>query len=158
MILAAARRRPYRAVARVLNVIGIVCDALGFALSGMLAGLNGVVLAKQIGEGASNEEKAATADMMITEATSAGGHVMSLAMSYGPGFMKGFKNASKGVIVELFTGIKSELGKFARRRSVRSGTGQRTSATRWASDSPRRPAKACSRKPGMPPAAYQEGP
>lgn len=101
------------AIARVLNVVGIVCDALGFALSGVLAGLNGVVLAKQIGAGASNEEKAATADMMMTEATSAGGHVLSLAMSYGPGFMKGFKNASKGVISKLFSGIKSKIGTFA---------------------------------------------
>jgi hypothetical protein len=101
------------AVARVLNVVGIVCDAIGFALSGILTGLNGVVLAKQIGKGASNEEKAATADMMMTEATSAGSHVMSLAMSYGPGFMKGFKNASKGVIGQLFQRFKGAVGKFA---------------------------------------------
>jgi hypothetical protein len=101
------------AVARVLNIVGIVCDAIGFALSGILTGLNGVVLAKQIGAGASNEEKAATADMMMTEATSAGGHVLSLAMTYGPGFMKGFKNASKGVISKLFSGIKNKIGTFA---------------------------------------------
>ena len=34
-------------------------------------------------------------------------------MSYGPGFMKGFKNASKGVISRLFSGIKGKLGTFA---------------------------------------------
>jgi hypothetical protein len=101
------------AVARVLNVIGIICDAIGFALSGILTGLNGVVLAKQIGKGASNEEKAATADMMMSEATSAGGHMLSLAMSYGPGFMKGFKNASKGVLGQLFQKFKGAVGKFA---------------------------------------------
>ena len=100
------------AVARILNVIGIICEAIGFVLSGILTGLNGVALAQQIGKGASNEEKAATADMMVTEATSAGGHVLSLAMSYGPGFMKGFKSASKGVIKQLFAKLKSTIGKF----------------------------------------------
>jgi hypothetical protein len=101
------------AVARVLNVVGIICDVLGFALSGILTGLNGVVLAQQIAKGASNEEKAATADMMVTEATSASSHVMSLAMTYGPGFMKGFKAASKNVIGRLFTKFKTVVGKFA---------------------------------------------
>jgi hypothetical protein len=100
------------AVARVLNVVGIICDAIGLALAGVLTGLNGVVLAKQIGKGASNEEKAATADMMVNEATSASGHIMSLAMSYGPGFMKGFKSASKGVVGQLFAKFKSVVGKF----------------------------------------------
>ena len=100
------------AVARVLNVVGIICDAIGLVLSGILTGLNGVVLAKQIGKGASNEEKAATADMMVNEATSASGHVLSLAMSYGPGFMKGFKSASKGVVGQLFAKFKSVVGKF----------------------------------------------
>ena len=101
------------AVARVLNVIGIICDVIGFVLSAILTGLNGVVLAKQIASGASNEEKAATADLMVTEATSASSHVMSLAMSYGPGFMKGFKSASKGMIGALFSKFKSVVGKFA---------------------------------------------
>ncbi len=101
------------AVARVLNVVGIICDALGLVLSGILTGLNGVVLAKQIAKGASNEEKAATADLMVSEATSAGGHVLSLAMSYGPGFMKGFKAASKNVIGRLFAKFKTVVGKFA---------------------------------------------
>lgn len=101
------------AVARVLNIVGIICDVLGLALNGVLTGLNGMVLAKQIAKGGSNEEKAATADMMISEATSAGGHVMSLAMTYGPKFMKGFKAASKGVIGQLFTRFKAAVGKFA---------------------------------------------
>ncbi len=101
------------AVARVLNVVGIICDVLGVVLGGILTGLNGVVLAKQIGKGASNEEKAATADMMVTEATSVGGHVLSLAMTYGPGFMKGFKSASKNVIGNLFAKFKGVVGKFA---------------------------------------------
>lgn len=101
------------AVARVLNIVGIVCDVLGLALNGVLVGLNGMVLAKQIAKGGSNEEKAATADMMMTEASSAGGHIISLAMTYGPKFMKGFKNASKNVIGSLFTRFKSAVGKFA---------------------------------------------
>ena len=101
------------AVARVLNVVGIICDVIGVVIGGILTGLNGVVLAKQIGKGASNEEKAATADMMVSEATSAGGHVLSLAMSYGPGFMKGFKGASKGFVANLFKKFKSIVGKFA---------------------------------------------
>jgi len=101
------------AVARVLNVVGIICDVIGVAIGGILTGLNGVVLAKQIAKGASNEEKAATADMMVSEATSAGGHVLSLAMSYGPRFMKGFKGASKNLIGNLFSKFKSVVGKFA---------------------------------------------
>ena len=101
------------AVARVLNVVGIICDVLGVVLGGVLTGLNGVVLAKQIAKGASNEEKAATADMMVSEATSVGGHVLSLAMTYGPGFMKGFKSASKNVIGNLFAKFKGVVGKFA---------------------------------------------
>jgi len=101
------------AVARVLNVVGIICDVLGVVLGGILTGLNGVVLAKQIGKGASNEEKAATADMMVTEATSVGGHVLSLAMTYGPGFMKGFKSTSKSLIGNLFLKFKTVVGKFA---------------------------------------------
>lgn len=101
------------AVARVLNIVGLICDVLGLALNGVLTGLNGMVLAKQIAKGGSNEEKAATADMMVTEATAAGGHVLNLAMAYGPKFMKGFKSASKGVIGRLFTKFKTSVGKFA---------------------------------------------
>ena len=101
------------AIARVLNIIGIVCSVLGLALSGVLTGLNGVVLAKQIGKGASNEEKAATADLMMSEANAAGGHIISLAMAYGPKFMKGFKSASKGVIGQLFKRFKGAVGVFA---------------------------------------------
>ncbi len=99
-------------VARILNIVGIICDAIGLVLSGILVGLNGVVLSQQIGKGGSNEEKAATADMMMTEATSAGGHVLSLALTYGPGFMKGFKNASKGVVGALFARFRSSVGTF----------------------------------------------
>ena len=101
------------AVARILNVVGLVCDLLGLALSGVLTGLNGVVLARQIGKGASNEEKAATADMMMGEANAAGGHLMNLAMAYGGQFMKGFKAASKGVLGSLMKRFKSVVGKFA---------------------------------------------
>jgi len=101
------------AVARVLNVVGLVCDLLGLALSGVLTGLNGVVLARQIGKGASNEEKAATADMMMGEANAAGGHLMNIAMAYGGQFMKGFKAASKGVLGNLMNRFKSVVGKFA---------------------------------------------
>lgn len=101
------------AIARVLNVVGIICDVIGLVLSGILTGLNGVVLAKQIAKGASNEEKAATADLMMSEATSAGGHIVSLAMTYGPGFMKGFKSASKNVLGNLFKKFKTVVGKFA---------------------------------------------
>ena len=101
------------AVARVLNIIGLVCDGLGLLISGALTGLNGVVLARQIGNpGCTNEEKAATADLMVSEATSAGGHVMNLAMHYGPKFMKGFKGASKGVVGQLFNKVKSSIAKF----------------------------------------------
>jgi len=101
------------AVARILNVVGLVCDLLGLALSGVLTGLNGVVLARQIGKGASNEEKAATADLMMGEANAAGGHLMNLAMAYGGKFMSGFKSASKGILGNLMKRFKSVVGKFA---------------------------------------------
>ncbi len=101
------------AVARVLNIVGLLCDLLGLAVNGVLTALNGMVLAKQIAKGGSNEEKAATADMMVSEATSAGGHMTNLAMAYGPKFMKGFKSASKGVIGQLFKKFKTVVGKFA---------------------------------------------
>lgn len=101
------------AVARVLNIIGLVCDGLGLLISGALVGLNGMVLARQIANpGASNEEKAATADLMVSEATAAGGHVINLAMHYGPKFMKGFKNGSKGFVSELVHKAKSWLTKM----------------------------------------------
>lgn len=101
------------AVAKVLNTIGIICDLIGLGLSGVLVGLNGVHLAEQIAKGASPEEKAATADMMMEEANAAGGHILSLAMQYGPKFMKGFKGASGGIIKKLFTKFKTTVGKWA---------------------------------------------
>ena len=58
-------------IARILNVVGIICEAVAFALSGVLTGLNGVVLAQQIAAGSSAEEKAATADLMMSEANDA---------------------------------------------------------------------------------------
>jgi len=79
----------------------------------VLTGLNGVVLARQIGKGASNEEKAATADLMMGEANAAGGHLMNLALAYGGQFMKGFKSASKGILGNLMKRFKSVVGKFA---------------------------------------------
>ncbi len=100
------------AIARVLNIIGLVCDGIGFAVSTALTACNGINLARQIGKGASNEEKAATADLMVSEATSAGGHFINLAMNYGPKFMKGFKNASKGVIGGLVKKVTSSIAKF----------------------------------------------
>ena len=101
------------AVARVLNTIGVICDLIGVGLSGVLVGLNGVHLAEQIAKGASPEEKAATADMMMEEANAAGGHILNLAMQYGPKFMKGFKGASGGIIKKLFSKFKSTVGKIA---------------------------------------------
>lgn len=101
------------AIARVLNIIGLVCDGIGFLASTALVACNGINLARQIGNpGTSNEEKAATADLMVSEATSAGGHFINLAMNYGPKFMKGFKNASKGVVGGLIKKVTSSMAKF----------------------------------------------
>ena len=101
------------AIARIINIVGVICDVLGLALSGNLDGLNGVLLAQQIAKGGSNEEKAATADNMMTEANAAGGHLLNLAMQYGPKFMKGFQGASKGAIAQLFKKFKATIGRFA---------------------------------------------
>ncbi|MDX2091664.1 MAG: hypothetical protein SFX73_27635 [Kofleriaceae bacterium] len=97
-------------VARVLNVIGLICDGLSFVLSGILTGLNGVKLAQQISAGASAEEKAATADLLISEANGAAGGLINMAMVFGPKFMKGLTGASRGVISSLFRRFRTVVG------------------------------------------------
>ncbi|MBV8760729.1 MAG: hypothetical protein JO257_25780, partial [Deltaproteobacteria bacterium] len=100
-------------VARILNVIGVICDAVSFVVSGVLTGLNGVVLANQIKAGASAEEKAATADLMISEANDAASGFINLAMTFGPKFMKGLGGASKGIIGSLFRRARASIGKIS---------------------------------------------
>nr|HPH67728.1 hypothetical protein [Kofleriaceae bacterium] len=100
-------------IARLLSSVGLICDLVGLALSGVLVGMNGVVLAKQIATGASAEEKAATADLMVTEANDAAASVMSVAMQFGPKFFKGVSGASKGVIASLFRRAKAVIGRVA---------------------------------------------
>lgn len=100
-------------VARLLSSVGLICDLVGLALSGVLVGMNGVVLAKQIATGASAEEKAATADLMVTEANDAAASVMSVAMQFGPKFFKGVSGASKSVIGSLFRRAKAVIGRIA---------------------------------------------
>jgi hypothetical protein len=97
-------------VARVLNVVGLICDGLSFVLSGILTGLNGVKLAQQIASGASAEEKAATADLLITEANAAAGGLINMAMLFGPKFMKGLTGASRGVLSSLVRRFKTVVG------------------------------------------------
>ena len=100
-------------VARLLSAVGLICDLVGLALSGVLVGMNGVVLAKQIATGASAEEKAATADQMVSEANDAAAGVMSVAMQFGPKFFKGVSGASKGVVASLFRRAKAVIGNVA---------------------------------------------
>ncbi len=100
-------------VARLLSAVGLICDLVGLALSGVLVGMNGVVLAKQIATGASAEEKAATADQMVSEANDAAAGVMSVALQFGPKFFKGVTGASKGVVASLFRRAKAVIGKVA---------------------------------------------
>jgi hypothetical protein len=104
-------------VARVLNVVGIICDAISFVISGILTGLNGVRLAKQIAAGGSAEEKAATADLMMTEANDAAGSAINLAMAFGPKFMKGLMDKSKGVINGLMRRLRAFVGNITQRIS-----------------------------------------
>lgn len=101
------------AVARILNIVGLICDVVSFALSGVLVGLNGVRMAQLIASGASPEEKAACADQMVTEANDAASGVISLAMQFGPKFMKGMLGKSKGILNGLFKRAKAVIGKFA---------------------------------------------
>ncbi len=101
------------AVARILNIVGLICDVISFALSGVLTGLNGVRLAQLIAAGASPEEKAATADQMMSEANDAASGLISLAMQFGPKFMKGLFGKSKGILNGLMKRAKAMLGKIA---------------------------------------------
>ncbi len=98
-------------IARILNVVGLICDAIAFVLSAVLTGLNGVVLAKQIASGASAEEKAATADLMITEANDTASGFINMAMVFGPKFMKGLMGSSKGIIASLMKRAKAAIGR-----------------------------------------------
>ena len=100
-------------IARILNVVGMICDAIAFVLSAVLTGLNGVVLAKQIASGASAEEKAATADMMITEANDTASGFINMAMTFGPKFMKGLMGSSKGILASLMKQAKAVIGRVA---------------------------------------------
>lgn len=100
-------------IARILNVVGVICDAISLVLSGILTGLNGVVLAKQIATGASAEEKAATADLMISEANSAASGLINMAMTFGPKFMKGLTTGSRGVLGSLIRRFKAVVGRVS---------------------------------------------
>ena len=102
-------------VARVLNIIGFICDAISFVTSAALMAFNGVVLASQIAAGASAEEKAATADLMMSEANDAAGGLINLAMVFGPKFMKGMLGKSKGFVNSLFRRLKSSITRVAQR-------------------------------------------
>ena len=100
-------------IARILNVVGVICTAISFVLSGILTGLNGVTLAQQIGAGASAEEKAATADLMMSEANETASGFTNLAMMFGPKFMKGMLGSSKGVVASLLKRAKSTIGRVS---------------------------------------------
>jgi hypothetical protein len=99
-------------IARILNVVGLICDAISFVLSAVLVGLNGVKLAQLIASGASPEEKAATADLLVSEANDAAGGLISLAMQFGPKFMKGMLGKSKGILSGLIKRAKAVIGQI----------------------------------------------
>ncbi len=100
-------------IARILNVVGIICEAVAFALSGVLTGLNGVVLAQQIAAGSSAEEKAATADLMMSEANDAAAGFINMAMIFGPKFMSGMLGSSKGIVGALLRRAKATIGRVS---------------------------------------------
>ena len=105
-------------IARILNVVGLICDSISFVLSGILTGLNGVVLAQQIAAGASAEEKAATADLMMSEANDAASGFVNLAMVFGPRFMKGLLGNSKGIVASLIKQAKATIGRVSLKLSA----------------------------------------
>ncbi|MBA3455521.1 MAG: hypothetical protein H0T42_20680 [Deltaproteobacteria bacterium] len=104
-------------IARILNVVGIICDAVSLVISGILTGLNGVVLAQQIASGASAEEKAATADLMMSEANDAASGLINIGMVFGGRFMKGLQQGSKGVINSLMRRFKAVVARVSLRLS-----------------------------------------
>ncbi len=97
---------------KMLNTIGVIANGLAALMGTYLLATNGIVLAKQIQEGGSAEEKAATADLMVTEASETSGSLMGAAMAYGPKFMKGFLAKSNGVVAALFKKTKAKVGGF----------------------------------------------
>ncbi len=99
-------------IARILNVVGLICDAISFVLSAVLTGLNGVRLAQLIASGATPEEKAACADQLVSEANDAASGLISLAMQYGPKFMKGMLGKSKGILNGLLKRAKAVIGQI----------------------------------------------
>lgn len=105
-------------IARLLNVIGIICEAITIVMSGILTGLNGVALAKQIASNASAEEKAASADLMLNEANEAAGGLINLALIFGPRFAKGLTGNSKGIVAALFKRAKATIGSIAQKVSA----------------------------------------
>jgi hypothetical protein len=105
-------------IARILSVVGLICDSISFVLSGILTGLNGVVLAQQIAAGASAEEKAATADLMMSEANEAASGFVNLAMVFGPKFMKGLLGNSKGIVASLIKRAKATIGRISLKLSA----------------------------------------
>src|SRR3569832_2012991 len=105
-------------IARILNVVGLICDSISFVLSGILTGLNGVVLAQQIAAGASAEEKAATADLMMSEANEAASGFVNLAMVFGPKFFKGLLGNSKGIVASLIKRAKATIGRISLKLSA----------------------------------------
>ena len=105
-------------IARILSVVGLICDSISFVLSGILTGLNGVVLAQQIAAGASAEEKAATADLMMSEANEAASGFVNLAMVFGPKFMKGLLGSSKGIVASLIKRAKATIGRVSLKLSA----------------------------------------
>ena len=131
-------------IARILSVVGLVCDAISFVLSGILTGLNGVVLAQQIAAGASAEEKAASADMMMSEANDAASGFVNLAMMFGPKFMKGMLGSSKGVVASLLKRAKATIGRIAQRCRRTSATSRTRSCASSASAARRWRASAAS--------------
>ena len=105
-------------IARILNVVGVICDAIGFVMSAILTGMNGVQLAQQIASGASAEEKAATADMLMTESSDAAGTLTAVVQDFGGGFMKGLLASSKGVIGSLMKRARAVIGSIVSKVST----------------------------------------
>ncbi len=103
---------PIMKFGKLLNTIGIISHGVAALMSYFLVAINGVVLAKQIQEGGSAEEKAATADLMVAEASESAGSLMSAGMAFGANYKMPFLAKSKGVVAALFKKTKAKVGGF----------------------------------------------
>ena len=65
-------------IARILNIVAVICDVISLVLSGILTGLNGVVLAQQCGHRGSQSHHATS----VLSSTSRGANLPTASATF----------------------------------------------------------------------------